>query len=70
MSSGSPTRTRYRTGQVNVKSGVYRFDGYTDGTSTPAPRPEEREIPLALAETFPPIRSCNKGCYWILVRDA
>lgn len=46
--------TRYRTGQKCEASGQYRFDGYTDGSSAPAPRPEEREIPLSRGETFPP----------------
>ena len=62
------TATRSRTGQTCQESGVYRFDGYTDGTSTPAPKPEEREIPLSKGETFPPIRSTGKACYWRLVR--
>lgn len=64
------TSTRFKTGQECNESGVYRFDGYTDGTSTPAPRSEEREIPLSRGETFPPIRSASKGCYWKLARRA
>jgi len=60
--------SRFRTGQQCVESGRYRFDGYLDGTSSPPPRPEEREIPLSRGETFPPIRSTGKGCWWKLVQ--
>ena len=59
---------RFRTGQTCVESGRYRFDGYLDGTSRPAPTAEEREIPLSRGETFPPIRSSGKACWWKLVR--
>ena len=62
------TRTRYKTGETCVISGVYQFDGYTDGTQTPAPTPEERQIPLSKGETFPPIRSSGKACWWKLIR--
>lgn len=60
--------TRFKTGQTNPESGRYRFDGYLDGTSSPAPKAEEREIPLSRTETFPPIRSAGKGCWWKLVQ--
>lgn len=70
MSYGSTTKTRYRTGETCPRSAVYRFDGYTDGSATPAPSPEEREIPLSSGETFPPIRSSGKACYWVFARDA
>ena len=60
--------TTYRTGQKCEVSGRYRFDGYTDGTSTPTPTAEEREIPLSRGETFPPIRSSSKACYWKLIQ--
>lgn len=62
--------TRFRTGETCVESGVYDFDGYLDGTSTPAPRAEERRIPLSARETFPPIRSTGKACYWKLAQRA
>jgi hypothetical protein len=55
---------RFHTGQRCEQSGRYDFDGYMDGASTPAPRPEERRIPLSKTEIFPPIRSCGKACYW------
>jgi hypothetical protein len=58
--------TRFKTGEKCVESGRYEFDGYTDGTSSPPPTTAEREEPIARGDTFPPIRSCNKGCYWKL----
>lgn len=61
---------RKKTGEKCVESGVYRFDGYLDGTTLPAPRQEEQEIPLSEREVFPPIRSSQKSCWWRLVRDA
>lgn len=60
--------TRYKTGEKSPESGRYRFDGYLDGTSSPAPRTEEMEIPLSKSETFPPIRSSGKGCWWKLMQ--
>lgn len=61
---------RFRTGETCLESGVYGFDGYLDGTSSPAPTAEERQIPLSAGETFPPIRSTSKACYWKLIRRA
>ncbi len=60
------TTTRYKTGQKCVTSGTYKFDGYTDGSWSPSPTVEEREINLTSGETFPPIRSCEKACWWKL----
>jgi hypothetical protein len=60
--------TRYKTGEKNPESGRYRFDGYLDGTTSPAPRAEEMQIPLSKGETFPPIRSASKGCWWKLMQ--
>jgi len=59
---------RFKTGTTNPVSGVFVFDGYTDGTSTPAPSNEERVIPPAKGETFPPVKSVGKGCFWKLSR--
>ena len=55
---------RYKTGQECPKTGTYAFDGYLDGTSTPSPTTNESRIPLSKGETFPPIKSQNKGCWW------
>ncbi len=49
--------TRFKTGEKCPTSGRYKFDGYTDGTSSPSPTPAEREIPMSRGETFPPTGS-------------
>jgi len=59
-----------KTGERCTETGVYRFEQYLDGTTTPAPKPEEREIALSKSEIFPPIKSAGKGCWWKLVRKA
>jgi len=55
---------RFKTGETCETTGKYQFDGYTDGTYTPAPTAEEKIIPLSRGETFPPIRSANKAAWW------
>lgn len=55
---------RYKTGEKAPKTATYYFDGYTDGPQYPAPTPEESTIPLSAGETFPPIRSNDRGAYW------
>ena len=57
---------RYKTGDIAPAKAWYNWDDYTDGTRRPGPTEEERRIPLETGETFPPIRSCNKGAYWVL----
>lgn len=57
--------TRYKTGNETPIKGNFNWDGYTDGTTTPAPTAEEKQISLDVGEVFPPIRSCNKGAYWV-----
>jgi hypothetical protein len=57
--------TRYKTGDIAPYKAWYNWDGYTDGTTTPSPTADERRIPLETGEKFPPIRSCNKGAYWV-----
>lgn len=59
---------RFHTGQTNTVSGDFEFDGYMDGTWSPSPTVNEQVIPLSRGETFPPIRSCDKACYWRLIR--
>lgn len=46
------TKTRWKTGETCVYTGTYKFDGYTDGTSTPSPVHEGRETDLSRDETF------------------
>jgi hypothetical protein len=64
----SKTKTRFRTGEESPWHALYRFDGYLDGSATPSPTAEEREIELEFDENFPPIRSASKGCWWKLHR--
>lgn len=61
---------RFKTGQTCEATGSYVFDGYLDGSSSPSPTAEERVIPLSRSETFPPIRSASKACWWKLQRLA
>jgi YjzC-like protein len=55
---------RYKTGEKCEKKGTYDFDGYVDGTWLPSPTADEKRIPMDKGDTFPPIRSANKGCWW------
>ncbi|RKH03876.1 YjzC family protein [Corallococcus praedator] len=59
---------RFKTGEKCETSGNYVFDGYVDGSTSPAPTAEERVIPLSKGETFPPIKSSAKSAYWKLQR--
>ena len=59
---------KFKTGDKCPTTGSYIFDSYTDGTTTPSPTQNERVIPLRRDETFPPIRSSNKGAWWKLQR--
>lgn len=59
---------RFKTGNVCDTTGSYVFDGYVDGTSHPPPTNDERVVPLRATETFPPIKSASKGCWWKLQR--
>lgn len=61
------SKSRYGTGEKAPVKGDYRFDGYTDGLSNPKPTDKEMVITLDKGDTFPPIRSSNKGAYWIKV---
>jgi hypothetical protein len=61
---------RFKTGQKCETSGSYVWDGYDDGTTTPAPTAEERVIPMKAGETFPPVKSAKKGAWWKLQRIA
>lgn len=67
MSSGA-TPIRGKTGERCQVSGVYQFDGYVDGSSSPTPTQDEREIALSAPNVFPPIRSTGKACWWKLTR--
>jgi len=58
---------RFKTGETCTVSGGYQFDGYTDGSGSPSPLPQERRIPVSRGERFPPIRSAGKACWWRLI---
>lgn len=68
MTTKAKIGTRFRTGEECIESGRYQFDGYLDGTRTPTPHANEREIPLSRRERFPPIRSASKACWWRLAQ--
>ena len=59
---------RFKTGEVCMAAGYYTFDGYMDGANWPPPTAEERFIPLDRNDRFPPIKSTNKGAYWVFTR--
>jgi hypothetical protein len=59
---------RNKTGEKCTVSGIYQFDGYLDGSTTPQPTPAETQEALSVPNVFPPIRSTRKGCWWKLVR--
>lgn len=59
--------TQFQSGEICKIPGKYCFDGYKDGTSRPSPMLGEWEIQVAYNEVFPPVRSCNRACQWVLV---
>ncbi len=65
-----PRDGRFKTGQVCPTSGVYGFAGHVDPGAGAVPTEEEREIPLAKGERFPPLRSTKTACWWVLRRFA
>jgi hypothetical protein len=67
MQGQTGTQQRFKTGDQCTTSGGYAFDGYTDGSSWPAPRAEEMKIPVSRGERFPPIRSAGKACFWRMI---
>ena len=64
MKINTSVRMRFKTGEESPYSAQFRFDGYMDWTSYPPPTHKERVIRLTVGETFPPIRSANKACWW------
>lgn len=57
---------RQKTGESAAMTGDYKFDGYVDGSTSPAPTKEERVIPMKRGETLPPVRSSGKAAYWAI----
>lgn len=60
------TGTRFRTGERCIRSGLYEFDCYANGSDFPVPQQDEQRIALSQGETFPPIRSTHASCWWKL----
>ena len=63
----------FHTGEKAEKSGIYEYITHIDAKSCALdcqPSDAEIEIPLAVGETFPPVRSCGKPAVWRLVRLA
>lgn len=57
---------RQKTGESASMTGNYKFDGYVDGATSPAPTKEERVIPMKRGETLPPVKSSEKAAYWAI----
>jgi hypothetical protein len=55
---------RKKTGQMCELAGTYAFDGYVEPKYAPSPTPNEREIPMEVGETFPPVRSTERAAWW------
>jgi len=59
----------FSTGQTCQESGVYEYSGHANGPGCSV-SPEQREIPLAKGNTFPPVRGCGHAARWKLIRYA
>jgi hypothetical protein len=60
---------RQKTGDTCELAGTWGFDGYVDGGSTPQPTANEKEIPMQVGRTFPPVKSSNKAAWWKWLRS-
>ena len=60
------TVAKCRTGDRCSTAGRYEFDGYLDASGGPRPAGGEMEIAMAVGDSFPPIASAAKPCYWRL----
>jgi hypothetical protein len=73
-SSGTLVRelpVRFQTGERCLDGGTFLFDGYADdvgggaeGPPSPPPGPIEQQITLQARQSFPPIASTGKPCWW------
>lgn len=63
-----PIGTQVKTGDTVPETGTYEWQRYTDGTYSPSPTADEKREPMIRGNTVPPIRSCNKGAIWKLIR--
>jgi len=60
----------FKTGQKAPESGLYLYNGPSNGKIGCKPTSEEMIIPLSKDETFPPIKSCGSSANWKLYRKA
>ncbi len=60
---------RFYSGQRCTQSGRYCFDGYVDGSRSPAPDVHEAAIEVRDGGRFPVIESVRKPCWWLLVDE-
>lgn len=56
----------FRTGQRCEASGRYVFAYYTDGTTQPAPKINERTVSLHAGDEIPRIDSVDRDAWWRL----
>lgn len=63
-----PTVSEFESGAICLKTGLYRFAGYCDRTSTPEPDARHREIWLTVGDLFPAIAEAGKTCFWSRVQ--
>jgi len=60
----------FKIGQVCEESGVYRLKNCAQNANCSNKSEEQREIPLAKGEKFPPCRTCDGDIVWEFVRKA
>ena len=63
-----PIGTEYTTGQKCEESGIYATVRHMKPGIPCSATPEEKTIPLAKGDTFPPHKSCNAGVVWKLTK--
>lgn len=56
--------TDYQTGDRCPTDGSYMWQGYVDGSASPAPTPDETHVSLSQGDTFPPVASSGKASFW------
>ncbi|MGE0010327.1 MAG: YjzC family protein [Candidatus Babeliales bacterium] len=62
---------RFNIGEICPESGVYRINNAACGIDNKGCVSEDqREIPLAKGDRFPPCRNCKGAVQWHMVRKA
>lgn len=62
-------RTRFITGMVCTRAGVYIFESYADHATDSKPTDDEMYVVLKYGQVFPPIRSVCKSAWWKLEKE-